>query len=90
MDSLFEFITASMFGGDLLGTNGLSIIWASGEQNVVNLGLGLRLIVVLILVGLLFEVKTVEWCWWIVPSVELLDVAAVGPGDLNSLCNLQW
>ena len=84
MDSLFEFITASMFGGDLLGTNGLSIIWASGEQNVVNLGLGLRLIVVLILVGLLFEVKT-EWGW--IPSVE--PEVAVGPGDLNSLCSLQ-
>ena len=22
--------------------------------------------------------------------MELLDVAVAGPGDLNSLCNLQW
>ena len=51
MDSLLEVaeITASILGGDRFGTSGLSIICASGEQNVVNLGLlvGLRLMVLL-------------------------------------------
>ena len=72
--------------GDLRATMGLSMIWASGEQKVVNLGLRLRRTVLL-------EAAAAEAVWWgciveaaeVVEAAEELLPAALGESNCVSL-----
>ena len=91
MESLLKLevagITASIFGGDRLGTKGLSMICASGEQKVVSLGLLGFLLMVPLLLALEGEEVSDE-----VSSFEA-TMAELGIGEAEArrapLCNLQ-